>query len=94
MLSLFDQGTHRVIAAFLDRVQAYRLHHVDKHFCSLLHRLLCSHEQGREDWERIGMRLAEWERISPYEWDRVLGRVTLVPPSPDSLEAFSDIDDP
>ena len=40
------------------------------------------------------MRLAEWERISPYEWDRVLGRVTLVPPSPDSLEAFSDIDDP
>ena len=94
MLSLFDKGVQRLITSCLDRVQAYRLHHVDKHFFFLLHRLIRIHEQEWRELERIEMRFSEWERISRRPEDRVPGRVALLPPSPDGdLDSFSDISD-
>ena len=95
MLSLFDKGVQRLITSFLDRVQAYRLHHVNKHFCSLLHRLIRRCEREWREDERIDMRFSEFERISHFPEEWVPGRITLCPPSPDALNGFpfSDSDD-
>ena len=95
MLSLLDLGVQRLITSFLDRVQAYWLHHVDRHFCSLLHRVIRRCEREWREDERIEMRFAEYERVSHFAEERVPGRVALEPPSPDGLvgSPFSDPDD-
>ena len=95
MLSLFDLGVQRLITSCLDRVQAYRLHHVDRHFCSLLHQVIRGCEREWREDERIEMRFSEFERISHFAEERDPGRVALMPPSPDGLvgSPFSDPDD-
>ena len=65
MLAALALETQRLISTYIDRVQAYRLHHVSKQLCSLLHGPIKCYDRAWSVWERGEMRSAEWEQLAP-----------------------------
>ena len=85
MISSLSPETQRLMASYLDCVQVYRLHHVSRDVCSLLHVPLRNQERNWREDENGRMRMSEPERAT-YEGWRLSGRTH--PPSPDESGSF------
>ena len=93
-------GTHAVllVESHLDRVEAYRLHHVSRYVCILIHGVLLHRERIWRELERRAMRGGEAERASWYCRSLVDGVPDRVAPPSDFGSVYSpwasDFSDP